>query len=294
MMSGQYDLQIDFIAGAVGAIASVYIGQPLDTLKVKMQTFPALYPTLPICFTRTIRNEGVVRGLYAGVVPSLAANVAENAILFASYGACQKLVARTTGVSRVEDLGVFANGVSGFLAAFWSSLALCPTELVKCRLQTMRESHAASTHTGTFDVIRDIIKREGVSGLYRGLGATLCREMPGYFFFFFAYEWSRELLTPAGKSKDEIGSVRTIVSGGVAGAALWTAMFPVDVAKSRIQVIGVNTPMLRLIKQIYVKEGVAALYNGLGPTVLRTFPATGALFFTYEYAKKYMHAFTAN
>ena len=29
----------------------------------------------------------------------------------------------------------------GFLAAFWSSLALCPTELVKCRLQAMRESH---------------------------------------------------------------------------------------------------------------------------------------------------------
>ena len=32
-------------------------------------------------------------GLYAGTVPSLAANVAENSILFAAYGACQKMVA---------------------------------------------------------------------------------------------------------------------------------------------------------------------------------------------------------
>ncbi len=41
---------IDFVAGALGATASVYVGQPLDTLKVKMQTFPKLYPNLPICF----------------------------------------------------------------------------------------------------------------------------------------------------------------------------------------------------------------------------------------------------
>ena len=40
----------------------------------------------------------------------------------------------------MEDLSVVHNGLSGFLAAFWSSLALCPTELVKCRLQAMRES----------------------------------------------------------------------------------------------------------------------------------------------------------
>ena len=41
---------IDFVAGALGATTSVYVGQPLDTLKVKMQTFPKLYPNLGICF----------------------------------------------------------------------------------------------------------------------------------------------------------------------------------------------------------------------------------------------------
>jgi len=68
-------------------------------------------------------------------VPSLAANVAENSILFAAYGLCQNLVAKWLEVPRTEDLSTVANGFSGFLAAFWSSLALCPTELVKCRLQ---------------------------------------------------------------------------------------------------------------------------------------------------------------
>ena len=31
------------------------------------------------------------------------------------------------------------------------------------------------------------------------------------------------------------------------------------------------------------------LYSGLGPTLLRTFPATGALFLAYETSKKWMN-----
>ena len=44
------DLIIDLVAGSLGATASVYVGQPMDTLKVKMQTYPQLYPSLGKCF----------------------------------------------------------------------------------------------------------------------------------------------------------------------------------------------------------------------------------------------------
>jgi solute carrier family 25 ornithine transporter 2/15 len=44
-----------------------------------------------------------------------------------------------TGVSKVENLNSFENACAGFCAAFFSSLTLCPTELIKCRLQAMRE-----------------------------------------------------------------------------------------------------------------------------------------------------------
>jgi len=291
---GKFDVPIDFIGGSLGATASVYVGQPMDTLKVKMQTFPSLYPRLSTCFQQTLAKEGVVRGLYAGTLPSLAANVAENSILFAAYGSCQKLIADATGVPRVEDLNVFANGFAGFMAAFWSSLALCPTELVKCRLQAMRESSSLMgkdpPNFGPYQLTRTILKEDGMPGMFRGLTATFTREMPGYFFFFFAYELSRELLTPVGKTKDEIGPLRTVVSGGVAGLTLWTLIFPADVVKSRLQVSGATTPMLVMMANIYKKEGLPALYSGLGPTLIRTFPATGALFLAYEYSKKWMHA----
>lgn len=50
-----------FLAG----IANVYAGQPLDTVKVKMQAFPSLYKSGTKCFSDTLRSDGI-RGLYAG------------------------------------------------------------------------------------------------------------------------------------------------------------------------------------------------------------------------------------
>ena len=53
----------------------MYIGQPLDTVKVKMQTFPTMYRNAFHCFKTTLVKEGITRGLYAGTIPSLAAQV---------------------------------------------------------------------------------------------------------------------------------------------------------------------------------------------------------------------------
>lgn len=75
----------------------VYVGQPLDTVKVKMQTFPHLYKGMLDCLKQTLKKDGFVRGLYAGTTPAILANVAENSVLFAAYGYCQKFVCHVTG-----------------------------------------------------------------------------------------------------------------------------------------------------------------------------------------------------
>ena len=61
-----------------GGIATVYTGQPLDTIKVKMQMFPHLYKSALRCGVETFKKDGVARGLYAGTVPALTANIAGN------------------------------------------------------------------------------------------------------------------------------------------------------------------------------------------------------------------------
>lgn len=72
-----------FISLQIGGVALVYVSQPLDTVKVKMQTFPHLYKGMAGCLLETLKKDGFVRGWYAGTVPAIIANVSENSVLFA-------------------------------------------------------------------------------------------------------------------------------------------------------------------------------------------------------------------
>ncbi|XP_053975275.1 mitochondrial ornithine transporter 1 [Hylaeus anthracinus] len=290
---------IDFVAGSLGGTALVYVGQPLDTVKVKMQTFPSMYKGMVNCFMQTFKMDGVTRGLYAGTVPALVANVAENSVLFAAYGGCQKVISNLLGVKKVEDLTSLQNAWAGFFAAFFSSLTLCPTELIKCKLQAMREVQsemampltAVRKQIGPWTLTKQIIKEQGIRGMFSGLSSTIAREMPGYFFFFGGYEITRELLAKPNQSRNDIGWQKTMIAGAVGGTVLWLVIFPADVIKSRIQVKNIKAPALVVMKDIIRNEGVGSLYNGLKPTLIRTIPATATLFVTYEYSKKFMHTY---
>ncbi|KAK2142709.1 hypothetical protein LSH36_922g02023 [Paralvinella palmiformis] len=289
------DAIIDFLSGCIGGTASVYVGQPLDTVKVKMQTFPHLYTNSVRCFLQTFKDDGISRGLYAGTVPSLLAQVLENAVLFFAYGICQKGVMLLSKKNDVTELNAVENGLSGSCAGFFAALVLCPTELIKCKLQAMREvaDQRKTTPTlrhGPWSLTREILRAEGLMGMFTGMTSTLIREMVGYSFFFGGYEISRTFMTSPGQSKENLGALKTIVCGGMGGVAFWTATFPADVVKSRIQVSGnkMSKPFLSMVLHIARSEGIPALYTGLAPCLVRTFPATGALFLAYETGKRWM------
>ncbi|KAG8452780.1 hypothetical protein GDO86_004538 [Hymenochirus boettgeri] len=285
---------IDLTAGAAGGTACVLTGQPFDTAKVKMQTFPNLYRGLIDCAGKTYRQMGL-RGFYKGTSPALLANIAENSVLFMSYGFCQRVVRTVTSLDKDVALSDLHNAISGSFAAAFASLALCPTELVKCRLQAMHEmklsGKVTTGHNTVWSVVKSILHTDGPMGFYHGLSSTLLREVPGYFFFFGGYELSRSFFTKDGKTKEELGVVPLIISGGVGGISLWLVVFPVDCVKSRIQVLsmtGKQSGFIRTFGQILRNEGISALYSGLKPTLIRAFPANGALFVAYEYSRKIM------
>ncbi|POI28093.1 hypothetical protein CIB84_008157 [Bambusicola thoracicus] len=87
----------------VGGTACVMTGQPFDTAKVKMQTFPDMYKGIVDCFVKTYKQVGF-RGFYKGTTPALVANIAENSVLFMCYGFCQQIVRRIVGVDRKTKL----------------------------------------------------------------------------------------------------------------------------------------------------------------------------------------------
>lgn len=90
------------------------------------------------------------------------------------------------------------------------------------------------------------------------------------------------------EKKEDIGLLRTSAAGAVGGIFLWTAIFPADVIKSRVQINNLQTNMWQTGLLIVRTEGILALYNGLKPTIIRTIPATAVLFVVYEYSKKAM------
>ena len=132
-----------FCLYSAGGAISIVVGQPFDTVKVKLQTYPSLYPNAIQCFRKTMQAEGVP-GLFQGTVPAIAAAVGEMSVIFMCYGQCQKVVCRVWGIDSISDLTPFQNANAGFIAAFFSSFVLCPTELVKCRLQAMTELTSTS------------------------------------------------------------------------------------------------------------------------------------------------------
>ncbi|CAM9514130.1 mitochondrial ornithine transporter 1 [Lethenteron reissneri] len=284
---------IDTSAGTAGGIACVYSGQPFDTAKVKMQTFPKLYNGFVTCLGQTYRTEGI-RGLYRGSVPALIANIGENAMLFLCYGFCQRLVAKLSHLQEGSRLSNMQMATAGSLAAGFTAIVICPLELVKCRMQAMREMHAAGkTMFSMADctavaVTRNVLRVDGLLGLYNGLSSTWLRDMPGYFCFFWGNEVCKTLFTPPGKTKDDLGALPLLVSGGMAGVFLWVVVYPLDSVKSRIQVMSMSSRQpgfLAATASIIRTDGIMALYSGFTPTIIRAFPANAALFLAYEFTR---------
>ncbi|XP_002161023.1 mitochondrial ornithine transporter 1 [Hydra vulgaris] len=283
------EVSIDFVAGAVGGVCCAYVGQPLDTIKVKMQTFPDIYKSSIRCASETFYKHGL-RQFYAGSVPAAAANIAENSVLFLCYGQCSKIVAYMSGTNK-DNMSLIQKALSGSFASFFAAFALCPLELIKCRMQTVNELGSNKKIT-PFKIVREVLIRDGPLGFYHGITSTILREVPGYFFFFGGYEGTKVLLANNEEEFENPGVLKTIIAGGNGGLALWSAVYPFDIIKSRMQVYsagGKSVGMIHTVNIIYNEGGLRSFYRGIAPTLVRAFPACAALFVGYEYTKKLLN-----
>ncbi len=66
-----------------------------------------------------------------------------------------------------------------------------------------------------FAICREMYGTRGMRSFFVGMTPTLAREVPGYFFFFGAYEMCRYAFTSPGKTKDEIGQCEIAIASCV-------------------------------------------------------------------------------
>ena len=185
----------DFVAGSVGGAASVVVGQPFDTIKVRVQAQPtsaALSARQMLALT--LREEGA-RALFKGMAAPVAATAAINAIVFAVKGA----VLATIHPAASGPAPLWAVVLSGNLAGLCTTVVGTPMELVKCRLQVQKSGTegAAPRYSGNLDCLRQTVRHRGLRGLYTGHGAMSLRECVAFGVYFGAYDAGKRGLVRA-------------------------------------------------------------------------------------------------
>jgi hypothetical protein len=226
------------------------------------------------CFQRTLVEEGAV-ALWRGSVPALTGAITENCIAFALNAQLKRYI-------REEDFSVYSRPlITGGITGFITSLALCPSDVVKCRAQAVRGSEG---NVSIFSIVTNILKSRGVPGLFQGVTLQVMRDTPFYAAMFGSYDVICHLMKKYTSIQEH---AVYFVAGGVAGQVAWATTMPLDVIKSVVQTSDdKNVTTASVAKDIYRRQGVRGLFRGLTTAVVRAFPANAALFVTYEAVKK--------
>ncbi|CAN8316024.1 unnamed protein product [Cochlearia groenlandica] len=290
----------EYIAGMMAGLATVAVGHPFDTIKVKLQKHNTdvqglRYKNGLHCASRILQTEGV-KGLYSGATSSFLGMAFESSLMFGIYSQAKLFLRGSLGLRddrpRPEIIvpsAMFGGAIISFV--------LCPTELLKCRMQIQGTDSLVPNirrYKSPLDCAVQTVKNEGVTGIFRGGSATLLRECVGNAVFFTVYEYLRYHI----HSKLEDSKVRDgylvdmgigVFTGGLGGIACWSAILPLDVAKTIIQTSSdktTETNPLKVLRSIHKRAGLKGCYAGLGPTIVRAFPANAAAIVAWEFSMK--------
>lgn len=183
--------------------------------------------------------------------------------------------------------------LAGSLARTMSATVVSPIELIKTRLQSVSSPSRNKAFTDVMNGMKDMVKAQGITSLWKGLILTLWRDVP-----FSGIYWMSVEIIKKRVSELEYFNVNphhrfleSFVAGSVGGtiAAIFTS--PFDVGKTRRQVghhssTSAHMGMFKLLSEIVKNEGFGALYVGAIPRILKIAPACAIMITSYETGKK--------
>ena len=140
-----------------------------------------MYTSVRQSVTHILRDEGL-SGFYRGVFTSLLQIAPYMGLLFATYETSRTTLSSTSSLSispRTSDF--LAGGVAGIV----SKCAVFPLDTIRKRLQVQGPTRERYIHKdipiysqGILHCTKDIIRNEGLRGLYKGLGVALLKSGP--------------------------------------------------------------------------------------------------------------------
>jgi ornithine carrier protein len=252
-----------FIAGITRAIVS----QPFDTIKTKMQS--SLYKNSYECLKMTIKNEGLFF-LYKGMTFPLIGNSFVVGTYFHVYNKMNQ--------------NKYNPFISGSIAGICSSFISNPIEFVRIKMQMTDKMANNTNYKNSFICMKNIIKYDGFSGIFKGQLATSLRDSIGYALFFGVYANydNYKYYFDTYYKNNEL--LHKFTKGILCGMALWGISYPIDVVKTNIQscLLSKKYSYLQCIHDIHSKYKIKGFYRGLNITLIRAIPVNIAIVLTID------------
>lgn len=268
---------------------------------------------------QVLATEGL-KGFYRGMSAPLAGVTPIFALCFWAYESAKTGLAGLRGIPGADTtkLSLSDVAIAGALSAVPTTLIMAPGERIKVLLQ-VQSAGGSSKFSGPGDVVKTLYRTGGLRSIFAGSAATLLRDGTGSMAYFSVYEGLKRRATapvvraetgpmdgtlspaplPEGTAaKQQLSASTVLVAGGLAGMANWLVALPIDTIKSRIQAQAPATDahwrppsVLSMGRTILAQEGLKGLYRGVGPALLRAFPANAACFGGMEASKAFLDKF---
>jgi len=190
------------LAGATAGIASVVSTYPLDLVRSRLSiatatigaqgsTYLAAGSHLSIwgMTKKVFREEGGIRGLYRGLVPTAVGVAPYVATNFAGYELLKGYLIPDEG-----EIVVFRKLFCGALAGAISQTLTYPLDVLRRKMQVTGMSNIEYKYSGAIQAATMIVQTEGLKGLYKGLWPNLLKVAPAIGTSFVVYEYAKGAL----------------------------------------------------------------------------------------------------
>lgn len=166
-------------------------------------------------------------------------------------------------IKTIQGMGdSVVHAVSGASGGILSMLLTYPLITLSTRSQVSREGRISLKKA-----LLQILKTEGVKGLYSGITSALVGIGFTQFTYYYWYEWVKSRFIA---QKGALSVIDNIITGAIAGAATATLSNPIWVINTRMlvkQESEERDSSLQAARQIYKEEGLKGFFRGLLPSL---------------------------
>ncbi|QSL65000.1 hypothetical protein MERGE_002304 [Pneumocystis wakefieldiae] len=180
-------------------------------------------------------------------------------------------------IGRTSDETLHA--VSGAVSGIFSSIIVCPLDVIKTRLQLRPRNcvvgERVKVYKGFYNTFLRIWLEEGVRGFYRGLGPLMAGYFPTWSIYFTIYQRCKDIYGHSDNSEcNSLGSlIVNIKSAITAGSVSSVLTSPIWIVKTRL--MSQNSYSYIYYRnafdafwKMYKNEGIFSFYKGLVPSLI--------------------------